>query len=435
MNPVLLKPTGERHSQVVVMGRPAGETDASSYMARRRALLWPTVLEAFDDLSARYDVVVAEGAGSAAEINLIDGDLANLSLAEATRTPAIVVGDIERGGVFASLYGTVRVVPGELARWVSGFVINKFRGDPGLLGPGIDELERRTGVPVLGVLPYVEGLFLDSEDSLGLAGVVSRPSGAVAPDPSQVLDIAVVALPHLANFTDVDALALEPGVRLRLVGCASWLGDPDLVILPGSKTTVSDLQWLRATGIAEALRAAAARPGGPSVLGICAGYQMLGESIEDGGIESDSGEVEGLCLLSSRTVFSTEKRTRPRQGRALGEVVRGYEIRHGRLAPTVRGVRPLVDLKDGFGSGPEGALSPDGRVAGTSLHGLFESDGFRTAFLSAVARRRDKAFATSGVSFAAAREAQIDRLADLVEEHLDMDRVLAIIATAPRGRR
>ncbi len=435
MNPILLKPTGECRSQVVVMGRPSGEVDASSYMRARRGALWPTVLEAFDDLSSRFDVVVAEGAGSAAEVNLLDSDLANLPLAEATGTPALVVGDIERGGVFASLYGTVRVVPEELARWVSGFVINKFRGDPVLLGSGIEELERRTGVPVLGVIPYVAGLFLDAEDSLGLTRAVAGPPDAVAPDPRQVLDVAVVALPHLANFTDVDALALEPAVRLRLVASAAWLGDPDLVILPGSKTTVSDLRWLQATGIAAALRRAAEQPGGTSVLGICAGYQMLGESIVDGGIESGSGEVDGLGLLSARTVFTPEKQTRPRSGRALGAAVRGYEIRQGRPEPTLRGVLPLVDLEDCFGSGPEGAVSADGRVAGTSLHGLFESDGFRTAFLSAVARRREKVFATSGVSFEAAREAQIDRLADLVEEHLDMELVLAMIATAPRRRR
>ena len=429
MNPVLLKPTGERRSQVVVMGRPTGELDAADYLAGRRAELAPVVLGAFADLRSRFEVVIAEGAGSAAEINLLESDLSNLWLARETGMPAVVVGDIERGGVFASLYGTVRVVPAELARSVRGFVVNKFRGDPALLTSGIEELERRTGVPVLGVLPYVRGLSLDSEDSLGLVAALEGPGDPRETPPGEALDVAVVALPHVANFTDVDALAIEANVSLRLVRSAAGLGDPDLVLVPGSKTTVRDLDWLRRTGLASAVTAAARRPGGPVVLGICAGYQMLGRTIRDDGVESDAGEVAGLGLLAVETTFRAAKATRPRRGKGLGAPVEGYEIRHGEPEPCPgsESVTPLLELADEFGAGPEGAVAADGRVVGTSLHGLFESDAFRSAFLAEVAARRGRRFEASGVSFAAAREAQFDRLADLVEAHLDLEQVLDLV--------
>jgi adenosylcobyric acid synthase len=415
MNPILLKPSSDRTSQVIVLGQPTGHLDAVAYHAAKPGLR-ATVQAALDRLRERFDVVLLEGAGSPAEINLLDGDLVNLWLADAARIPAVVVGDIDRGGVFASLFGTVTLLPDHLRSCVQAFVINKFRGDPALLGPGLAELEARTGVPTLGVLPWVDGLHLDAEDSLALR----QPWGAGA----GILDVAVVRFPRISNFTDVDALALEPAVSVRYVTQAMALGDPDLVILPGTKATVADLAWLRTAGFDDALQAL---PSTTTILGICGGYQMLGRRIDDP-VESSAGGVGGLGMLPAETRFEPDKVTRPRAGIAElpagHQPVTGYQIHHGRTASTAS----WITLDDEWGTQPEGAVNDDGSVLGSSLHGLFEGDGFRTAFLAAVAARRGKTFAASGVSFAAAREAQFDRLADLVEDHLDMAAIEKLIA-------
>ncbi len=437
MNPILLKPTGERHSQVVVMGQPIAELDAASYEKLKRDVLTPVVLEAYADLRNRFDVVICEGAGSPAEINLLSGDLTNLWLAVTTGMKALLVGDIERGGVFAALYGTMTVLSDELAAPIGGFVINKFRGDASLLTPGLEELERRTGVPTLGVLPFLDNLALDAEDSLGLGAVVRgarsrredwgpgmRESG------NETLDVAVIALPHISNFTDLDGLSIEPFVTLRLVRSSAELGDPDLLVLPGSKTTVADLAWLRESGLATGLSRLAANPAGPTILGVCAGYQMLGEEIVDG-VESTLGRVEALGVLPLSTEFESGKLTRQRRGRTLGEEVTGYEIRQGRPRPGP-GTQPFAELDDAFGSGAEGVVVDGGRIVGTSLHGLFESDGFRQAFLARVAARRAKRWQASGARFSLAREAQIDRMADLLEAHLDVEEIVKLIAAAKR---
>jgi adenosylcobyric acid synthase len=424
MNPILLKPTGERTSQVVVLGRPWAHLDAAGYQAAKPQLL-ETVLRALGDLRSRFDVVLLEGAGSPAEINLLAGDLVNLALADRAGVPAVVVGDIDRGGVFAALYGTVALLPDRWRPLVRGFVINKLRGDPALLADGPAELERRSGVPTLGVIPYLHDVTLDAEDSLALGRSLRPPA---APPPG-ALDVAFVRFPRISNFTDLDALALEPGVGVRLVESPGALGRPDLVVLPGTKATVADLAWLRGRGLDRAVAEAVAE--GSTVLGICGGYQMLGRTIDDG-VESGAGEVEGLGWLDVKTVFAPDKVTRQRRGTAFllargavratgGQRVSGYEIHHGRVA----GGDPWIELDDVYGREAEGAS--DGGVFGTSLHGLFEEDGFRTAFLDEVARRRGKRFEPSGVSFAAARDAQIDRLADVLEAHLDMAAVDALI--------
>ncbi len=418
MNPVLLKPTGERSSQVVVMGRPTAHLDAAAYHAAKPDLL-ATVSGCLDDLRSRFDVVVLEGAGSPAEINLLDGDIVNLRLAErAGGIPALVVADIDRGGAFAALYGTVALLPDDLRPLVRAFVLNKFRGDPALLGDGLADLERRCGVPTIGVLPYVHDVALDAEDSLALSGRRPRASG---PAVDAALDVAAVRFPRIANFTDLDALAMEPGVGVRLVDSPTVLGDPDLIVLPGTKATVADLEWMRGRGLDEAV--ARTRQRGTTVLGICGGYQMLGQVVIDG-IESGRGRVAGLGWLDVATVFGPSKLTRQRRGRALGRRVSGYQIHHGRVTRE-ESARPWVQLDDVYGSESEGA-AVDG-VVGTTLHGLFEEDGFRAAFLADVARRRQKTFVPAGVSFAAAREAQIDRLADLLESHLDLAAVEALI--------
>jgi adenosylcobyric acid synthase len=428
MNPILLKPTGERTSQVVVLGRPVGHLSAAEYNQRKPDLLG-TVLDCLADLRRRYDVVILEGAGSPAEINLLSGDIVNLRIAHEARLPAIVVGDIDRGGVFAALYGTVALLPDHYRPLVRAFVINKFRGDPALLGDGLADLEARCGVPTIGVIPYERDVGLDAEDSLALRG---RRPGPAAPAVAASLDVAVVAWPHLSNFTDADAIALEPGVSVRFVDHASALGDPDLVVLPGTKTTVADLEWFRADGLSAAVGTAHRR--GSLLLGVCGGYQMLGHTMEDpDGVESATRSTPGLGLLDVDTTFGAEKVTRQRRGTGLGRAVSGYEIHHGRTGRR-EGAAPWLTLDDRYGAGPEGATSPDGSVLGTSLHGLLEEDDFRARFLRHVGERRRKRFVPAGVSFALARQAQFDRLADLLEAHVDTAALERIIADgAPVG--
>lgn len=426
MNPILLKPTGERTSQVVVEGRPLAHMTAAEYHLHKPALL-DAVLRALAALRQRFDVVVAEGAGSPAEINLLDHDIVNLRIAADAGLPAVVVGDIDRGGVFAALYGTVALLPARYRRLVRGFLVNKFRGDPALLGEGLAELERRCGVPTLGVLPYVDDVALDAEDSLALEA--RRPVPGL-PAVGDRLDVGVLRLPRISNFTDLDALAIEPGVSVRLVDDPGALGAPDLVVVPGTKATVADLEWLRGRGLDRALRSAVLE--GSLVLGVCGGYQMLGRRIVDD-VESGRGVVEGLGWLDAETMFTPAKVTRQRRGETMGQRVTGYEIHHGTTSRG-EGAAGWVHLDDVYGAEDEGAVDlACGAVLGTNLHGLFEQDGFRGAFLTEVGRRRGKTFVPTGVSFAAAREAQFDRLADLLEAHVDLAALEAILREgAPR---
>jgi adenosylcobyric acid synthase len=324
MNPVLIKPSGQRHSQIVVMGRPYADADARSYQSLKDELK-PIVGAALDDLRARFDVVVCEGAGSPAEINLRAADLTNMGLATAHGLPVIVVGDIDRGGVMASLFGTLALLDETDQAHVAGFLVNKFRGDASILAPGLTQLEQLTARPTLGVLPHVEDLWMDVEDSLALEA--PRPE---EPALGETLDVAVLRLRWMSNFTDVDALATEPGVRVRFTRSAVDLERADLVVIPGTKATVEDLQRLRDHGLDRVL-AARAQAGLP-ILGICGGYQLLGTRIEDG-VESRRGTVEGLGLLPVSTAFDPDKLLRRRDGACawLDAPVAGYEIRHGRV--------------------------------------------------------------------------------------------------------
>jgi adenosylcobyric acid synthase len=432
MNPILLKPTGEQACQVVLNGEPIGHLTASQYHELKPSLL-EVVLEALAGLRRRFDVVVLEGAGSPAEINLMEHDIVNLRVAYECGLPAIIVGDIDRGGVFASLFGTVELLPPHYRRLVKGFVINKLRGDPELLLPGTAHLEQRCGIRTLGVLPFLDDLVLDAEDSLALEDPRPRARagwGREGTREGDCIDVAALRLPRMSNFTDLDALEIEPSVAVRFVQEPAQLGDPDLVIVPGTKATVSDLDWLRGRALDRAVEASTRR--GTTVLGICGGYQMLGGRIVDH-VESGRGEVAGLGWLDVETRFSDHKLTRQRRGVALENCVSGYEIRHGRVD---RGRRadPWVRLEDGYGSEEEGATAIGTQCFfGTSLHGLFDEDAFRAAFLAQVATRRRKAFVASGVSFSSERERQLDRFADLVECHLDVDALERIIAsgTAP----
>jgi adenosylcobyric acid synthase len=414
MNPILIKPSGERHSQVIVMGKPYADADARSYQELKHELR-PIVAEALQGLRQRFDVVVCEGAGSPAEINLRHADLTNMGLAREAGLPVIVVGDIDRGGVFASLFGTLALLSAEDQAHVAAFVINKFRGDASILDPGLTQIEGLTSRPVLGVLPHVEDLWMDVEDSLALEA--PRPESQAAG--ADTLDVVVLRLRWMSNFTDLDALAAEPGVRVRFTRSVADVERADLLVVPGTKATVEDLERLRAAGLDHAIvaRVKAQAP----ILGICGGYQVLGERIVDD-VESGRGEVQGLGVLPVVTQFERDKVLRRRAGSCawLDTTVGGYEIRHGRVARSAG-----EGLFVGDDGEPDGCRA--GSVFGTSWHGALEHDAFRRAFLRHVAELRGRRFEPGAGSFAAARERRLDVLGDLVQDHLDTERLTTLI--------
>jgi len=417
MNPVLLKPGSDRRSQVVVLGHPEAEADAVGYRAHAPRLR-QVALDSLSRLRDAYDVVICEGAGSPAEINLRRTDVANMGLARAAGLPVIVIGDIDRGGVFAAMYGTLALLAPEDQALISGFVINKFRGAPELLDSGLTMLRELTGRPVYGVLPYQEGLWLDAEDSLSLDTRPIAPDGSTTVD--HMLRAAVVRFPRISNFTDADALAAEPGVIVRFATSPADLADADLVVLPGTRATVSDLAWLRDRGLA-AVIAERVRAGRP-VLGICGGYQMLARQIDDQ-VESRRGTVDGLGLLPVRVRFGPDKILGRPRGSALGAPVTGYEIHHG-----------VAEITDPADPGTEPFLDGCRRGAlwGTSWHGALENDQFRRAFLAEVAALAGRDFRPApGTSFAAVREARLDLLGDLVAAHLDTEALSRLIEDGP----
>jgi adenosylcobyric acid synthase len=413
MNPILIKPSGERHSQVIVMGKPYADASARSYQELKQELR-PVVAAALSGLRTRFDVVVCEGAGSPAEINLRHADLTNLGLAREAELPVLLVADIDRGGMFASLFGTLALLDPADQAHVAGFVVNKFRGDQSILAPGLAQLQELTGRPTLGVLPHVEDLWMDAEDSLALDA--PRPE---APTSADTLDVAVIRLRWMSNFTDFDALAAEPGVRVRFTRSAADVQRADLVVVPGTKATLEDLARLRRAGLDRAL-AARATTGAP-ILGICGGYQLLGDLIVDE-VESHEGVADGLGLLPVSTTFAPEKLLRRRTGRCawLDTSVGGYEIRHGRVQR--HGGEGLLVSDDGE---PDGCRA--GAVFGISWHGALEHDAFRRAFLERVAALRGRGFVAGTGSFAAARESRLDVLGDLVADHLDTGRLTALL--------
>ncbi|WP_252974338.1 cobyric acid synthase [Janibacter melonis] len=417
MNPVLLKPGSDRRAHVVVRGRPAGELRAGEY-ATGRAHLAQAAFAAFEELAQTYDVVVCEGAGSPAEINLRAGDYVNLGLAQRFGLPTVLVGDIDRGGVLAALYGTWALVSDDDRPLLAAYLINKFRGDASVLQPGLEEITRRTGMPSLGVLPWLRVVWLASEDPLSMGAWGAADDGV--PDDAR-LSVAVVRLPRTSNGTDVDALAAEPGLDVRVTVDADLAREADLLVLPGSRATTSDLAWLRRTGLADVVRDRAAR--GAPVLGICGGYQMLLDEIVDDGVEGDgagaeggapAGSVAGLGLLPGRVVFFEDKVLARPTGRWRGHDVEGYEIHHGVVTP-----EGGEDFPGGHAVGP---------VIGTIWHGTLECDDFRRELLREVATTTGSRWAPqAGASpFAARREQMIDVLADAIETHVDVDAVLAL---------
>ncbi len=410
MNPVLLKPQSEIGAQVVVQGKVWGQCKARDYRALKPQLL-PAVLDSFAKLSTEADLVLVEGAGSPAEINLRDGDIANMGFAEAADVPVLLVGDIDRGGVIASIVGTMKLLPAEEAARIKGYLINKFRGDPTLFVDGLTAIKRATGLDSLGVVPWFERAhLLPAEDAVALNGYRARSEGEIR--------IAVARLPRIANFDDLDPLRAEPDVRVELVEPGQPLpADADLVLLPGSKSTIGDLAALRAAGWDIDLKAHVRRGG--KVLGLCGGYQMLGARLDDpDGTEGPAGAVAGLGLLAVDTVLAGDKALIEVTGteRASGRRVRGYEMHIGRTTGADC-ARPMLDLE----GRPDGAISADGRVMGTYVHGLFADDGFRHDFLN-----RLKVRAESGVAYEAQVEQVLDQLADHLERHADTKRILEL---------
>ena len=412
MNPILLKPTTDRGSQVIVGGRALGNMDAAAYYRRKREFV-PAVLEAYESLAAEYDVIVIEGAGSPAEINLKADDIVNMGLAKLVDAPVLLAGDIDRGGVFAQLYGTVALLEAEERRRIKGLIVNKFRGDPAILRPGLADLERLCGVPVAGVIPY---LHVDIDDEDSLTERFHRQGER------RDIDLAVIRLPKISNFTDFGPFERYDNVSLRYVESLRELGRPDMILLPGTKSTIADLLWLRQSGLEAAIQKAAAA--GTPVFGICGGYQMLGRSISDpDGAEAEKGtQITGMDLLPTETVFRGEKRQTQVSG-ALntvegvlaplsGMAYQGYEIHMGR-------------------SGDQPPLLGSGCVYGTYIHGIFDAPGIADAVLGALCRKKGLSPAIlTAFDPAAYKERQYDLLAQAVRDNLDMDLVYRILDRA-----
>ncbi len=409
MNPILLKPTTDRGSQVIVGGKALGNMDAAAYYRRKREFI-PAILEAYEGLAAEYDVIVIEGAGSPAEINLKADDIVNMGLAKLVDAPVLLAGDIDRGGVFAQLYGTVALLEPEERQRIKGLIVNKFRGDPAILKPGLSDLERLCGVPVAGVIPYLR-VDIDDEDSL--------TERFHRQDERRDIDIAVIRLPKISNFTDFGPFERYDNVSLRYVESLRDLGHPDMILLPGTKSTIADLLWLRQSGLEAAIQKAAAA--GTPVFGICGGYQMLGRSISDpNGAEAEPGaRVMGMGLLPTETVFQGEKRQTQVTGvlntvdgilsPLSGMAYEGYEIHMGR-------------------SGDQPPLLGSGCVYGTYIHGIFDAPGIADAILGALCRRKGLSpDILTSFDPAAYKERQYDLLAQAVRENLDMDLVYRIL--------
>ncbi|WP_159347154.1 cobyric acid synthase [Roseomonas harenae] len=409
MNPVLLKPQSMTGAQLVVQGRVTGQAGAAAYQHMKPGLM-PAVLDSHRRLSAEADLVLVEGAGSASEVNLRANDIANMGFARAAEVPVVLIGDIDRGGVIASLVGTQAVLDSADAAMIRGFIVNRFRGDPTLFADGMALIAARTGWEALGLVPHLlDCARLPAEDALALDHAAPRRPGAR-------LRIAVPILPHIANFDDLDPLAAEPAVDLvRVRPGAALPGDADLIILPGSKSTIADLAALRDAGFDTDI-AAHIRRGG-RVLGLCGGYQMLGRRIADpDGVEGPAGSVAGLGLLDVETELIGEKRLSAVSGRAEGIPFAGYEMHMGRTEGPDR-ARPFAQLEPG---GAEGATSPDGRVTGTYVHGLFTDDRQRSAWLTRLGGP------PSELAYEAGVEAALDALARHLEAHLDLDHLLAL---------
>jgi adenosylcobyric acid synthase len=424
MNPVLIKPTSDVGAQIIVRGKPIGNMSALQYTDYKRHLIG-VITESFARLINEYDLVVVEGAGSPAEVNLRAHDIVNMKMAEIADAPVILVGDIDKGGVFAWLVGTMVLLTEDEQERVKGFIINKFRGDKSLLTSGLEFLEHRTGKRVLGVVPYFKDILIPEEDSVP---EFKMKHWAACPAQER-LDITVIHLAHISNFTDFDALEAEPDVRLRYLSNGDRIGNPDILIIPGSKNTIWDLERLYSTGWAEQIKEALAN--GTQVVGICAGYQMLGKKILDPHhIESHRGEVDGLGLLNVITEFHRDKITAQVKARCLrtGVWVSGYEIHHG-ITRALEDIAHVFEITERSGqpvSANDGALASGGQVWGTNIHGLFDNDSFRREFLNQVRARKGWS-PIAGPPAQFDQDQEYDKLAKLVRENIDMDFIYRIL--------
>lgn len=422
MNPVLLKPSSETGCQVIVNGKALGQTSAREYFSDKTEL-WRAVREAYDSLAAEHDVMMLEGAGSPGEVNLKKHDIVNMRMAAHARSAVLLAGDIDRGGVYASFIGTMDVMDAWERALVAGFLVNKFRGDASLLDDAHRYVFEYTGKPVLGVIPYMRNHGLPEEDSVSFkAGACGATRAACA----QALDIAVISLPYISNFTDTDPFLLEPDVTLRVVTCAADLGCPDIVILPGSKSVIPDMTFLRETGLAARLMGCA-QSGQTELIGICGGYQLLGQGIEDPhGLESRMASVQGLGLLSVTTTLAQEKTLARTTATHLasGLMTEGYEIHHGQTHAT--GETTPCFLVNGQ---PLGYASSDDMIWGTYLHGLFDNDRFRRWILNRARVRKgwDVLEGDDGVTATYDIEPALDRLAETLREHVDLEAIYRVM--------
>ncbi len=421
MNPILLKPTSNVGSQVIVNGEVYGNMKAMDYYKCKQQLI-PEVMKAYHKLEKENDIIVIEGAGSPAEINLRDNDIVNMGLAKLVKAPVLLAGDIDRGGVFASLYGTIKLLEEDEQAMIKGLIINKFRGDVNILEPGLRMIEEKTNVSVVGVVPmrYID---IDDEDSLSERLCHEKADA--------LIDIAVIYVPHISNFTDFYAFERMPGVSLRYVRRASDLGQPDMIILPGTKNTMDDLLWLRESGL-EALILRANENKTP-IIGICGGFQMLGEQLIDSEGVERGGQMRGMGLLNTKTVFVGEKTRTQIRGKVTegfgdfeklrGMEVSGYEIHMG-LTENLGGCRPCIVLEDGR---TDALLSGDGTVFGSYLHGIFDSDGVTEAVISKLCEKKGITLETAAFDLKAYKEEQYNLLADLIRSSLDMEKVYDIL--------
>jgi len=418
MNPVLLKPVSDIGAQVIVRGKPVGNMNACNY-TRYKTKLLPVVRKSFDALSKKYEVVVVEGAGSPAEINLKSQDIVNLKMAKYAKAPVILLGDIDKGGVFASLVGTLELLTKSERLMVKGFIINKFRGDKALLDPGLRWLEKRTGVKVLGVIPYFRDILIPEEDAVPLDSFKEKVSHK-----KQKLNIDVIYLPHISNFTDFDGLENEPDVRLRYVKRQEELIDPDIIIIPGTKNTISDLRYLINSGFAKKILAVINSNKITRVVGICGGYQILGSKIYDkNGLESKFRQIRGLNLLPVETILKTNKILAQVKARDLfsGLELSGYEIHHGRsnIAGDCKPAFEITERNDRKLKLADGAISSDNRILGTYIHGIFETEAFRRDFLNRLRRKKGWPILQAKGRFNL--DDEFDKLAKLVRENINTD--------------
>ena len=416
MNPILLKPSADSESQVILNGKVLSSMNSREYFKKRGDFM-QEILKDLDSLSEEYELIIAEGAGSPAEINLNKNDIVNMGLAKAADMPVILAGDIDRGGVFAQCLGTVEWMEKAERDRIKGFVFNKFRGDPTLLSPGPEMLFERTGIPLIGVVPYVPGLEIDDEDSIS-----DRLKSTGGNNKEACVDIAVIRLPRISNFTDIIPLEDNPFLSVRYVDNADRLGNPDLIILPGTKTTISDLRWMKQNGLYEAVLTASKN--GSFVFGICGGYQMLGTELQDPYGEDGGGKEKGLGLLPVSTVFSKEKNRRQVKGKSSsGASVEGYEIHMGES--NIGGERLFMLDADGQ-QFPEGCITDI--AAGTYVHGLFDTGEFADELIELVCKKRNIDFPKEGKTETKKQrfERSVKRLADSVRESVDMDKIREI---------